>query len=219
MGQELGGAGRGPGGRNLWLLYWQPWCSQEGERNTGWASKLLPLPASWFPLLSINSFMKSESVSHPVVSDSLWPRGLQPARLLCPWDSPGKNTGVGGHALLQGIFPTQRSNPGLLHCRQTLYRLSHREVPWWVIVVVLVTQLCLTLCDPMGCSPPGSSVHGILQARTLEWVLPFPSPGDLPDPEIEPGSPALKADSSPSEPLALPHPMDLEWYMIKIKGQ
>ena len=95
MGQELGGAGRGPGGRNLWLLYWQPWCSQEGERNTGWASKLLPLPASRFPLLSINSFMKSESVSHPVVSDSLWPRGLQPARLLCPWDSPGKNTGVG----------------------------------------------------------------------------------------------------------------------------
>ena len=45
---------------------------------------------------------------------------IQPARLLCPWNSPGKNTGVGGHSLLQGIFPTQESNPGLLHCRQSL---------------------------------------------------------------------------------------------------
>jgi len=43
------------------------------------------------------------------------------ARLLCPWDSPGKNTGVGYHSLLQGIFPTQESNPGLLHCSQILY--------------------------------------------------------------------------------------------------
>ena len=52
---------------------------------------------------------ESESVSLPVVSDSLRPHVLQPARLLCPWDSPGKNTGVGCHALLQGIFPTQVS--------------------------------------------------------------------------------------------------------------
>ena len=61
-------------------------------------------------------------------------------------------------------------------------------------VNVLVTQPCLTLCDPMDCRPTGSSVHGILQARTLEW-LPFPSPGDLPNPGIEPGSPAFQADS------------------------
>ena len=61
-----------------------------------------------------------------LVSDSLQPHGLQPARLLCPWDSPGKNTGVGCHSLLQGIFPTQGSNPGLPHCRQTLYLLSHQ---------------------------------------------------------------------------------------------
>ena len=59
----------------------------------------------------------SESVSHSVVSDSLQPHGLQPARLPCPWDSPGKNTGVGCHALLQGIFPTQGLNPGLPHCK------------------------------------------------------------------------------------------------------
>ena len=48
------------------------------------------------------------------MSDSLWPHGLQPASLLCPWDSPGKNSGMGCHALFQGIFPTQGSNPCLL---------------------------------------------------------------------------------------------------------
>ena len=52
------------------------------------------------------------------------------------------------------------------------------------------TQLYLALCDPMDCSPSGSSVHGILQTRKLHG-LPFPSPGDLPDPEIKPESPAL----------------------------
>ena len=52
--------------------------------------------------------------SHSVVSDSVRPHGLWPARLLCPWDSPGKNTGVGGHGLLQGVFPTQGSNLCLL---------------------------------------------------------------------------------------------------------
>ena len=54
-----------------------------------------------------------------------WPHGLWPARFLCPWDSPGKNTGMGCHFLLQGIFPTQESSPGLLHCRQILYQLSY----------------------------------------------------------------------------------------------
>ena len=53
-----------------------------------------------------------------------------------------------------------------------------------------VAQSCLTLCDPMDCSLPGSSVHGIFQARILEWVA-IPSPGDLPDPGIEPGSPVF----------------------------
>ena len=64
-----------------------------------------------------------------IVSDSLPPHGLQPTRLLCPWDFPGKSTGVGCHFLLQGIFPTQGLNPGLLYCRQTLYCLSHQESP------------------------------------------------------------------------------------------
>ena len=58
-------------------------------------------------------------------------------------------------------------------------------------VKVLVPQLCPNLCDPMDCSQPGSSVHGILQARILKWVA-ISSPGDLPDAGIEPGSPALQ---------------------------
>ena len=58
---------------------------------------------------------------------TLQPRGLSPIRLLCPWDFPGKNTGVGCRSLLQGIFPTQGLNPGLLHCRQILYCVSHQS--------------------------------------------------------------------------------------------
>ena len=69
------------------------------------------------------------SVGHSVMSDSLQPHGLQPTRLLHPWDSPGKNTGVGCHFLLQGIFPTQGLNPGLLYCRQILYQLSYQGSP------------------------------------------------------------------------------------------
>ena len=61
----------------------------------------------------------------------------------------------------------------------------------------------MILCYPMDWSPPGSSVHGILQARILEWIA-IPSPGDLPDPEIKPGSSALQADSLPSELLGKP---------------
>ena len=63
---------------------------------------------------------------------------------------------------------------------------------------VLVTQSCLILCNPMDYSPPGSSVHGILQARILEWIA-ISFSGDLSDPGIESGSPVLQADSLPSE--------------------
>ena len=54
---------------------------------------------------------------------------LRPHGLYSPWNSPGQNTGVGNHFLLQGIFPTQRLNPGILHCRQILYQLSHQGSP------------------------------------------------------------------------------------------
>ena len=69
-----------------------------------------------------------QCVSRSVVPDSLRPRGLQPTRLLCVYDSPGKDTGVGCH-LLHGIFPTQGSNRGLRHGRQIVYPLSYEGSP------------------------------------------------------------------------------------------
>ena len=77
-----------------------------------------------------------------------------------------------------------------------LYYLSESEV----------AQSCPALCDPMACSRPGSSVHGILQATILEWVV-IPCSRDLQNPGMEPGSPTLQADSlplaSPGKPLSL----------------
>ena len=72
--------------------------------------------------------LKSQSVSHLVVSHSLRLMDYQPTRLLRPWRQ-GNSTGVDCHALLQGIFLTQGLNPGLLHCRQILYYLSHKGSP------------------------------------------------------------------------------------------
>ena len=57
---------------------------------------------------------------------------LQCHGLYSPWNSPGQNTGVGNHSILQGIFPTQGSNPGFLHCRQILYHLSHQGSPLYL---------------------------------------------------------------------------------------
>ena len=68
-------------------------------------------------------------LSHSVVSNSLQSHGLQPTRLLCLRNFTGKTTVVSCHFLLQGIFPTQISNPGLPHCRQILYYLSHQGNP------------------------------------------------------------------------------------------
>ena len=100
------------------------------------------------------------------------PMDCSPARLICPWNSLGKNTGVGCHSLPQGIFLSRESNPGLLHCRQILYNLSHQGSP---SPCLLVAQSCLTLCNPMDCSLPGSPVQKIPQERILEWVaIPFP---------------------------------------------
>ena len=77
------------------------------------------------------------------MSDSVRPHRRQPIRLPRPWDSPGKNTGVGCHFLLQCMKVKSESE---------------------------VAQSCLTLCNPMDCSLPGSSIRGIFQARVLEWV-------------------------------------------------
>ena len=70
------------------------------------------------------SMWKSESENCSVTSDSSWHN-----RLYSPWNFPGQNTGIGSCSLLQGILPTQRSNPGLPHCRWILYQLSHQGSP------------------------------------------------------------------------------------------
>ena len=82
-----------------------------------------------FATFSFVSMDLSESESHLVVSDSLQPHGLSSARLICPWNSPGQNTGVGSHSLLEGIFLSQGSNPGLLHFRPILHHLNHQGSP------------------------------------------------------------------------------------------
>ena len=78
------------------------------------------------------------------------------------------------------------------------WHLTFPQFCWVIIGTVKVAQSCLTLCDPMV-----YTVHGILQARILEWV-PFPSPGDLPNTRIKPRSPTLQADSLPAEPQGKP---------------
>ena len=80
---------------------------------------------------------------------------------------------------------------------------------------LFVLQLCLTLCDPMDCSLPGSSVHGVSQARILGWGgLSFPSPGHLPDPGIEPASPAWQVNSLPLNHQGSPKHVQKDGYNI-----
>ena len=129
------------------------------------------------------------------MSNSLQPFGLKPARLLCPWDSPGKNTGVGCYFFLQGIFPTQESNLSLLsllHCRQILNPLNHQGSPHHKLISS-VDQSCLILCNPMNCSPPGLPVHHRLPEFTQTHVHRV---GDA----IQPSHPL----SSPSPPAPNP---------------
>ena len=73
--------------------------------------------------------IRVERVSCSVVSDALQPHGLQPARLFHPWNSPGKNTGVSCHSLLQGGLPDPETNPRSPTCRQILYHLTHQGSP------------------------------------------------------------------------------------------
>ena len=110
--------------------------------------------------------------------------------------------------LLQGIFPTQESNPHLvclLHCTQILYPLSCQGSPKmrFVVVVVLAAKSCPTLFDLRDCSPPGSSVHGFF--RQEHWSgVPCPSPGDLLGPGIKRVLPALAGRFFITEPPGKP---------------
>ena len=81
-------------------------------------------------------------VSRSVTSNFLWPYGLLPTRLLYAWDSPDKNSGMDSHSLLQGLFPTQGSNPGLLNCRQILYHLRHQGSPVVYSRKLIIAFLC-----------------------------------------------------------------------------
>ena len=118
------------------------------------------------------------------MSNSVRPHRRQPTRLPHPWDSPGKNTGVGCHFLLQCVKGKRESE---------------------------VTESCLTLSNPMDCSPPGSSLRGIFQARVLEWgaiasgymcfnLLPGGPGGCSPGRGARLGSPAAGPPCQPCRP-------------------
>ena len=91
---------------------------------------------------------KSESEVAQLCPTLFNPHGLQPTKLLRPWDIPGKNTGVGCQFLLQEIFPTQGLNLCLLHCRQILYRLSHISIQ---LELILSSATCCTLSELLQC--------------------------------------------------------------------
>ena len=121
------------------------------------------------------SWVKCES--HSIMSDSLWPYGLY-----SPWNSPGQNTGMGSLSLLQGIFPTQGSNPGLPHFGQILYQLSHKGSPrileWdslsllqWIFPTQESNQgllHCRRILSYQG-SPIELQIKGKQQTRKNDW--------------------------------------------------
>ena len=139
-----------------------------------------------FPHEDPSTNMEKWSKSCSVMSNSLRPHGLY-----SPWNSLGQNTGVGSLSLLQGIFPTQGSNPGLLHCRQIFYQLSHKGSP----------KILEWVAYPFsrGSSQPRNQtrVSCIAGRFFTSWATreaqeywsgyPIPSPADLPEPGIEPG--------------------------------
>ena len=100
------------------------------------------------------------------MSNSLPPHGLY-----SPWNSSGQNIGVGSHSLLQGIFPTQGSNPGLPHCRRSLYQLKHQGSPRILVSLSLgegngtpLQSSCLA--NPMDGGAWWAAVHGVAKSQT-----------------------------------------------------
>ena len=158
--------------KNLRYVFPVLWITLMSPSNSVFMHTL-PFPATYyFGLKMLLAFIRypshlychsslivwsGENESCSVVSTCLWHH-----RLYSPWNSPGQNNGVGSLSLLQGIFPTQGLKLGLPHCRWILYHLSHQGKEKWSSSVVSDSL------RPMDYSLPGSSVHGIFQARVLE---------------------------------------------------
>ena len=130
---------------NLWwwdYLWWWDFWENDGK-NLQMVCRLTLICLWWIGVPKQGLCV----LSHSVMSDSLWPHGLQPARLLCPQNSLEKHIGVGCHFLLQGLFLTQGTNLGLTHCGQILYHLSHQGSPgrfiprYFIIFGVMVNRI------------------------------------------------------------------------------
>ena len=122
--------------------YYKQCCDEQWGTRVPFNSGFLGVYVQQWDCWVIRQFCCYCYQVNSVMSDSVLPHRRQPTRLAHPWDSPGKNTGVGCHFLLQCMKVKSESE---------------------------VTQSCPTLSDPMDCSLPGSSIHGIFQARVLEW--------------------------------------------------
>ena len=133
------------------------WGEGRGKQGVGYVILLsrefrnTPKPA---PNSDCSQTHETKSLSRLAVSDSLWLHGLWPTKLICPLNSPGKNTGVGSHSHLQGMFLIQGLGPSLPCCRQILYHLSHKGSPpnpWWPCISIVELLVSLSISN---------SIHG-----------------------------------------------------------
>ena len=152
-------------------------CEVKWALSTSKASQCDGIPVELFTTLKEDVIKVLHSVCRQIWKSQQWPQDWQRSILI-----PIPKNGITKECASHG----------------TIALISHAR-KWSE-----VAQLCSTLCDPMDCSPPGSSVHGILQARILEWVA-ISFSRDLPNPGIEPRSPTLQADALASEPPGKPH--------------
>ena len=171
-------------------------CVRERERERERESHVLLFPTPW-------TVAHQASLSMGFSRQAYW-RGLP---FPSPGDLPNSGTEPASPALQADFLPQSRR--GVSTCMKH-HAVCERPLAFPLICIEYdcccsVAQLCLTLCHPTGCSRPGSSVRWILQARILEWVAPFPSPGDLPNSGIEPASPALAAGFFTTELSRKPH--------------
>ena len=137
-------------------------CSCLGNPKGGevWWAAVYGVPQSQTQLKRLSSssnvyiyiYESEVKMSRSVVSDPLQPHGLY-----SPWNSPGKNTGVGSLSLLQEVFPTQGSNPGLPHCRQILYQLSHKGSPIYIYIYLYIYT--------------HTNTHSLLYPFACQWIF------------------------------------------------